>query len=105
MSFMEPETYYGEYYEIDGNEGTFAVPAEVTGKLDVEDLEAFRDYYPGNRIESVRKEHGWLGRLSAPGYLDATDWTPYDADDEAGVIEQLEEEYGDDEPEDLEGVD
>lgn len=40
-------------------------------------------------------QKGWYFRLSAPGYLDCTDWYgPYDTEDEAN--EELAETFGDD---------
>lgn len=38
-----------------------------------------RDYVGGNKIREIEERTGTLYRLSAPGYLDCTDWTP-DAD-------------------------
>ena len=38
----------------------------------------------GINAEEDEPEAGWYGRLSAPGYLDATDWHgPYKTSDEA----------------------
>lgn len=49
---------------------------------------------------------GWYGRLSAPGYLEATDWDgPYESDEEAlkAVMELFEcDENGEDLPEEEE---
>lgn len=44
-------------------------------------------------------EPGYYGRLSAPGYLDCTDWTgPFNSPEEA--LEGLYDLYGDDLPDD-----
>jgi hypothetical protein len=40
---------------------------------------------------------GYGARLSAPGYLDCTEWTVFDTEEEAR--EYLDENYSDDEPE------
>jgi hypothetical protein len=47
-------------------------------------------------LEDTRADlAGWYSRLSAPGYLDCTDWIgPFDTEDEA--FESLYETYGND---------
>jgi hypothetical protein len=101
MAHMHKETYSGVYYEVETKrDGTFFVPEDVCGVIDIEfgamlecvddihegkdwdtwqDVEsALRDYVPSDII-GVSKLKGKLYRLSAPGYLDCTDWTT-DAD-------------------------
>lgn len=35
-------------------------------------------YVEGSEVYSIEKKKGWFGRLSAPGYMDATEWQgPY----------------------------
>jgi hypothetical protein len=66
--------------------------------------EEARDYAPCSDfeegIDSSEYEAGWYSRLSAPGYLDCTDWQgPYDTEEEAlqEVMELYEvDENGDD---------
>jgi hypothetical protein len=53
-----------------------------------------RPYIEGT-IESWENISGFGARLSAPGYLDCTEWTVFDTEDEAR--EYLEETYPDDE--------
>jgi len=96
---MEKEEYTGGYWEIGTTFGTFFIPDDVCGmpdgwsfedgfSLDPDDAEwcaeyadHFDDYVePGARIESIEHAEGALYRLSAPGYLDCTDWMA-DADD------------------------
>ena len=55
----------------DKSGGTTLVPGDLVGaEPEVSD---FEDYIEGSP-ESFEKETGWFARLSAPGYLDATDW-------------------------------
>lgn len=98
MAFMEKQTYTGTYYEVDTNEGTYFVPAEVCGHLSdmpvdgtiysredadtpesAEIWEAWEHqigtYVPASVIVSIQACEGTLYRLSAPGYLDCTEWT------------------------------
>lgn len=45
-------------------------------------------------VELPENAAGWYSRLSAPGYLDCTEWSgPYETEDEA--LEDLFEMYGD----------
>ncbi len=74
MAHMRPEVSKGEGYRIETDNGTFFIPMDVAGELDIEDLAAFADYAEGE-IDEVFKENGFFCRLSASGYLDCTDWT------------------------------
>jgi len=79
MAFMTPEIYEGRYAIVENRYGerTFT-PA---GYECVEE---------GETVEYVT---GYLGRLSAAGYLDCTEWTPLTAtDDDAAVRELCDEE-------------
>ena len=57
---------------------------------------ALRDYCENHEYWSLKLITGWGARLSAPGYLDATEWTVYETREEA---EESFNEYdeGDDE--------
>jgi len=47
----------------------------------------------GTEIVSVECVRGWFARLSAPGYLDCTEWCgPFPS--EAAALAHLEEMYG-----------
>lgn len=39
--------------------------------------ELLADYVEGRKIESIEVCKGYFARLSAPGYLDCTEWTCY----------------------------
>ena len=105
MSHMKKETYKGAYYEVETTQGTWFVPEEVSGCIEgmtigetwyedagetedehrtwadaVSILEDFVEAGPST-IVSIGKRVGTLYRLSAPGYLDCTDWTT----DESGL--------------------
>jgi hypothetical protein len=67
---------------------TDAERADVVAKI--------RQYTDG-KPQSWENVKGYGARLSAPGYLDCTEWTVFDIEDEAR--EYLEEMYPDDEPE------
>ena len=76
MAFMEPEIVRCDYYVIDGRHGTTFLPCDVEpGATTAEQLRDYVEDYDADAIVTV--EHGILGRLSAPGYLDCTEWTPY----------------------------
>ena len=96
MSHMQPEILIDIFQIIhDTKEGDICAPlsyAEFTEKKD-----AAKAY--NVPIENVEHKHGWGARLSAPGYLDATEWAVFDTKQEAA--QYLLEMYGnDDEPED-----
>jgi hypothetical protein len=93
---MRREVYHGAYYSLETNCGTEIVPYDVAGRATCNsDLQ---DYCEGKVLspsEEVHLEEGWLGRLSAPGYLDCTPWGAYETEREA--IEDLQDMYGDEE--------
>lgn len=102
MSHMRKETYTGIYAAIESRNGTTYLPEDVTGSLydgsqwgslmlckDECDPELWDDVvsrvkdYIEDRDEDIRSieiQQGTLYRLSAPGYMDCTEWTT-DADD------------------------
>lgn len=101
MGFMKKQTYHGMYAAVETREGTFFLPEDVTGSLDIDSqwgplmlckdeceaelwdriVRQIKDYIPTSpeNIESIEILRGKLYRLSAPGYMDRTDWTT-DAD-------------------------
>jgi hypothetical protein len=84
---------------VDTNEGTEAIPIEQLGIVLPADCdnetaeELLDDYLEGSRIFSVATKEGYGARLSAPGYLDCTEWAVFDTQQEATGY--LEETYGD----------
>jgi hypothetical protein len=104
---MRPVIYQGDFYLIDGPEGRDMIPADVCGELpmpvDPEDpsaaesraiLRVARDYMENDEVYSIELQSGFYGRYSAPGYMDATDWTWGDSAEE--VQAELERMYGED---------
>ena len=86
MSFMQKQVEFGSYFEIDTTAGTEIVPANVIGRTVGTDVSAFADYLEGepvNEDEVVECKEGWLARLSAPGYLDCTEWSAFATEQEA----------------------
>jgi len=93
MSFMEREVYHGSFRVYDTRSGGIvSVPLE-----DADD-----SYYPADRLFNPPETvSGWFGRLSAPGYMDCTDWSgPFDTEAEADAY--LVDTYGDDDDDEAE---
>ncbi len=105
MAFMEPDIQHTHYYEVSADHGsTWIVPADVVGTPRT--WADFSDYVegtidnPDDDVTPDDRRYGWIARLSAPGYLDCTDWSAHAS--EAEAREHLREMYGDEdgEPED-----
>lgn len=123
MAFMERETYTGDYWEIETDNGTWFLPDSVvpathwigfqagwftdeTVTADSYDnagemlQEVFLQYTEGNQVQSVTRRNGSLYRLSAPGYLDCTDWTTdpdspeFEEDEEEETLENHSHQWG-----------
>jgi hypothetical protein len=79
---MKPEIFEGEYFQVDTSTGTEIVSASDFGVLraDVEAalLTPYLEGEPTDPLEVVQRKSGWLGRMSAPGYMDRTDWNVFD---------------------------
>lgn len=99
MAFMEPQVEYGQWLEIDTTNGTEFIPADLIS-LDIElnetseneeHLEEVAQYCEGEP-QSVKLREGWGCRLSAPGYMDCTEWSVFETEKEAK--EHLDEMYG-----------
>jgi hypothetical protein len=116
VSFMQQQiTTRRTWYEIDTNCGTWFVDTadvdggkigEVIRQTDFSDLpdsqqseiaSTLLQYTEGNRLENVTIRVGIGARLSAPGYLDCTEWTVFETEREAR--EYLAEMYGDEDEE------
>jgi hypothetical protein len=97
MAFMEPQIEQGQWYEIDTDNGTEFIPADLLNKADgltigqsadmadpswetVADL--IHPYCVGNP-QSIKLITGWGARLSAPGYMDCTEWAVFETEQEA----------------------
>ena len=98
MAFMEPQYLEGIWFDIDGDCGITSVFADDVGH----NTTVLADYYEG-KIESVEKRRGVGARLSAPGFMDCTEWAVYPTLEEAraGIEEtyDVDPDTGDDLPE------
>ena len=85
MAFMEQEVVFGEWFIWEHKYGgTCSIPHEYINDV------------PGECILEVveHRIEGWGARMSAPGYLDCTEWVVFETVEEA--YEYLDEYYGED---------
>lgn len=89
-AFMEPEYVKGTFYDVESTRGEgMLVPGDLVGKSPK--VTDFKDYVEGTP-RSFEKVEGWFVRLSAPGYMDATDWSgPFKT--EAAARKHVEDHY------------
>lgn len=88
MAFMIPAYTNEPFWLVETNEGTEAIPSSVVGPDGT--LEPFLSGTVEGEPELV--EGSWWCRLSAPGYMDATDWSgPFESEAEART--HIEETY------------
>ncbi len=72
---LRPEIMQGKWIEAETTEGTEWIPFENVAPLG--DASELRDYCEGE-VQSYEIREGFGARLTAPGYLDATDWVVFD---------------------------
>lgn len=87
MSFMQTQVLHGDWWEVETKEGTVILPVEFFPTK-----ESVKEAHPDAYSITIHLDK-WGARLSAPGYLDCTDWTLHETDTDA--LEYLEEVYGD----------
>lgn len=89
MAFMQHTATYGTFHQLDTrNEGIVSYPAEYFSAQNVADDHDMD-------VDDVETVIGWFARLSAPGYMDCTEWQgPYET--EAEALADLADTYGDD---------
>jgi hypothetical protein len=100
MEFMEQQvTVKSEWVEVEGSVGTtWVYREEWEGPLDnSQDLYITESGVYEAGEYTVKTIQGFGARLSAPGYLDCTEWVVFDTESEAE--EYLKEQYGDDDEE------
>lgn len=107
MAFMVPVVTFEAFLEIENTRGeTFHVPADVANlsfrEPDNTPLDELTDHYSlqeasryiEGEAKSVKIVRGkYFSRLSAPGYMDATDWSgPFDSEEAAkhAIVEEHE---------------
>jgi hypothetical protein len=99
MGFMQRQvTEKKLWWEVETTHGTEFLPVESIGK-EPADSDAFADYREGDVLSWEQRE-GFGARLSAPGYLDCTEWSVFDTEKEAQ--EYLDEYYPEDEEDETE---
>lgn len=95
MAFMQKQAERMSAWQIETTDGTEIVPSDLVSNGPTTD--ELQTYLRGIPLRDAMPElvKGWFARLSAPGYMDCTDWSgPYETEQEA--LETLAEMYGDD---------
>lgn len=91
MSFMQRQIDLGDWYVCETIYGTEIVDVELVNARSNEDLQMYCE----GTVESFELVKNKFGaRLSAPGYMDRTDWVIFDTRKEAQ--EYLDETYPED---------
>jgi len=94
MSFMVPDVDKEQYYAVDANHGeTHIVPVSSSGI--VQTAGELKDYVEGEIDDpdaEIEPQEGYLYRMTAPGYMDCTEWSV--AETEVEALENLLEEQG-----------
>ena len=80
-TFMEPQVERDEWFIYESTDGLCCVPYCYRWDIEEEDIQDI--------VNDC--EVGYGARLSAPGYMDCTDWTVFDTEQEA--IDYLAETY------------
>ena len=91
MAFMQPEALdKQEWVELETNNGTSWIPFDILSKSEAAsarqgDFEPLVKYSEGTRVYNDRSRimQGYGVRLSAPGYMDSTEWEVYGSKKEA----------------------
>lgn len=83
MGFMQKRIVYQGWYLVETTNGTECIPSDLCDG----DLESVADYCEGTP-QSIEGVTGFGARLSAPGYMDCTEWSVFDT--ESGAEEYLE---------------
>ncbi len=98
LEFPEDGTEVSEDWIICQLEPTYPNTARIRGeRLWARLCAAVRDYHEPGEVDSVAVLWGWGTRLSAPGYMDCTDWDVHHSEEEAAAaLAELEEENDDD---------
>ena len=93
MNFMQQEiTESSRWYEIDGDMGIEFVPFDLVGEVDLDEFDDYSnhsiptqlsDYVETSQASRIEVIEGFGARMSAPGYLDCTEWYVYPSIEEA----------------------
>jgi hypothetical protein len=103
MSFMQQQIIWDKWYEVETAHGTWFLPQDVIGKLslnwrnwkrNVAKVLPYLEIWRADQVYSIARTKGYGARLSAPGYLDCTEWSVFPTEEEAQ--EYLDDVYGSD---------
>lgn len=89
-SFMKPEIISTAYVQVETTHGTEVVLDFKVGATAGE-MRVFLSGDPLDPDDVPEIKGGTLARMSAPGYMDCTEWTPFESTEEA--FEYLIEHY------------
>lgn len=113
MAFMQKQIEHGLWLEVDTSFGIEVIPADMVGHTgwmkvggtyecdcveEDSNLKSLLDdlgHHHFDDVLTVQLVEGWGARMSAPGYLDCTEWTVFATEDEAN--EHLDDVFGEDE--------
>jgi|TARA_R110000824_G_scaffold193824_9_gene376248 hypothetical protein len=106
MAFMQQQIDRCDWYEIETTDGTWFIPVDVEGYIHPELLNtqhgkgrlmAYTECHCSDMIERIEIiEDGFGARLSAPGYLDCTDWAVFKTEKEAvDYLDEMKTKDGD----------
>lgn len=80
--FMKPQIIRDRWFKCETTHGTEFVQQDLIGKTTRPTKKELEPYLEG-KLESVSVLDGYGARLSAPGYLDCTEWLVFDTKEEA----------------------
>jgi len=94
-NFMKPKVLFSEYIEYEDREGaTNFIPVIIGEKLSMSDLiKHVQSLTHEEDIKQAERKIGYIGRLSASGYTDCTEWIAFDTVKE--LADSLIDMYGD----------
>lgn len=116
MSFMQKQIVLGKWVEVDTDMGVWYIPADIVPQTVIDfcndennlpdetsgtvrcELLQFTECYDANQINEVAMIEGYGARMIAPGYIDCTDWTVFETEQEAE--DYLDEYYAEAEADD-----
>jgi len=94
QSFMQAQVFKGDVLVVETDDGTSYIPGDDAKKLMIETrnsspeevnlaVEEFLGLDEGSVSDVSIAKGKWLARSSAPGYMDATDYSMFDSEEEA----------------------
>jgi len=116
MAFMQKQIIEGIWYQVETLCGTVCLTSDIAPSTAIDfcdacddglhypnevpatvtcDLVAFTECEYAYQIFSLERVKGFGARLSAPGYLDATEWAVFDTEQEASdyLADMYDNEY------------